>query len=338
MRRKHEEIIDNSVNIIKEINNIKEVNSSKDSERLTAPTLSLPAATARNPLANVERSSEIRKLIQGFEVGSSNLSLPRQSSVLENNLDIHEILSDFEEFKENKLLTESLFLFRKAKESFEKIDSFFGRLNAESNTLNFTDDKLKRTYLRNNFLLTNNTPTKYNYLELKSKTSGLLYRNNNTIQKMSKEPIVQDKCSSSSSSSFCSLQGGNVRDKIKLFTQTGSNICNENLTKRNDSNKMMQVYQQPLKKEVFKETDSKNITSLPQPLMDVNLDRLPSLASCSTNYMSCCGSLMSIGQYFSADDIPQRTPSQTLSIEKGYEGDCDDSEYDLTAKHRIRRR
>uniref|UniRef100_A0A1A9VYD1 Uncharacterized protein n=1 Tax=Glossina austeni TaxID=7395 RepID=A0A1A9VYD1_GLOAU len=241
LRQKHDEVIQNSVEIIREI---EEVSSSL----LVAPQENVSNAE--------ENMTKIKKLIQEFESAkrqgtSSKTKLP---VVLESRVDIQQILQNFEHLTESRVLKESLLLFRKAKESFEKIDNFFGKLGCLDGSVNAVNAATAAI-------------SRYNVREAQlNKTAS-----------------------------------NNVRSKIELFNQSQSLLktCKSCATEidfnilLNDSH-----HDKP---------DRKHVDGV-----------------CST-YASCCSSLLSLPKCLSKDSIVKRQKS----LDTGYEGDNDDSDYNL---------
>ncbi|KAL9899481.1 uncharacterized protein ACN427_007140 [Glossina fuscipes fuscipes] len=239
LRQKHDEVIQNSVEIIREI------------EEVSSSLLVTPQESVINTEENM---TKIKKLIQEFETAkqqetSSKTKLP---VVLESRVDIQQILQSFEQLTESRVLKESLVLFGKAKESFEKIDNFFGKLGCLDGSVNNVAGA--------------------------ATTTATIPRNNVREARLSK------------------TTSNNVRSKIELFNQSQSLLktC----------------------KSCSTEIDFSIL------LNDSHHDKPDGVCS---NYASCCSSLLSIPKCLSKDNILKRQ----RSLENGYEGDNDDSDYNL---------
>ncbi|ALC46584.1 CG1971 [Drosophila busckii] len=114
--KQHSEMIQTSINIIKEIEEV--------SKMLTF-TKSGPD----------QQSSKIRHLIQEFE-GFRDITIntgdgsPRLS--LSDVMDIRGLLSDFERLKESQALRDSLISFKRAKDSLEKVESLISQFSTNN--------------------------------------------------------------------------------------------------------------------------------------------------------------------------------------------------------------
>lgn len=253
LRHKHDEVIQNSVDIIKEIDQV-------------SSTLLLPTGSDGNSQNNGEENKpKIKKLIKEFETANSkhvNGSVKPQV-IIEGSVNIQEILKNFEQLNDSHVLKDSLLFFRKAKESLEKIDNFFGKLD--------------------NLIKTNNSP------------------NNNVIitnSELNENQIKMNK----------------VRDKIQLFNQTNS-------IRKNDSN------------------DSQMSTNIMinELIVEQQIDDNKLCDDTNSNYTSCCSSLMSLDRSAHRKDATLqdgKCSKDSIATETGYEGDNDDSEYDLLAKRK----
>uniref|UniRef100_A0A1B0AGL4 Uncharacterized protein n=1 Tax=Glossina pallidipes TaxID=7398 RepID=A0A1B0AGL4_GLOPL len=241
LRQKHDEVIQNSVEIIREI------------EEVSSTLLVTPQESVSNTEENM---TKIKKLIQEFETAKqqetgSKTKLP---VVLESRVDIQQILQNFEQLTESRVLKESLLLFRKAKESFEKIDNFFGKLGCLDGSVTAA-----------------------------ATTAAAISRNNVREARLSK------------------TASNNVRSKIELFNQSQS------LLKTCKSCSTEIDFDILLNDSHHDKPDGEHTDGV-----------------CS-NYASCYSSLLSIPKCLSKDNVLRRQKS----LENGYEGDNDDSDYNL---------
>lgn len=229
MRHKHDEVIQHSVDIIKEIDEV-------------SSTLLLPQSLASNESG--ENITRIKQLIHEFE-GAKNASSQKVSTAptIESKVDIRKILQNFEQLNESHVLKESLVLFKRAKESFEKIDTFFDKLGTSRKKSDGGGP---------------DGPNDENNNDSVSVGGGAVGVSNSG---------VSDGCGKHSS----------LKHKINMFNGGKE----------------------------FEKTPSR--------------------------YASCCSSIMSIEAFRSTEDIVVAEVNSSVSSENGYEGDNDDSEYDLFA-------
>lgn len=246
--------------------------------------------------------TKIKKLIKEFESARESNSTKIPVSI-ESKVDIRKILQNFEKLSESHVLKESLVLFKRAKESLEKIDTFLGShlenvitqsANASKGNINppVSSVTTKVVEFENNF---GESPT---LVQLSSDTLNNIVINDD------------DKITD------CSLKSTNSGSSPPALAAARSQIS----TNSNNSLKHRINMFSTEKSGKLKSCDNgKNITP-----------------SC---YASCCSSVTSMDVYQSAENfcianMCGNESSCVNSLEMGYEGDNDDSEYDLFALKR----
>uniref|UniRef100_A0A034WTU2 Uncharacterized protein n=1 Tax=Bactrocera dorsalis TaxID=27457 RepID=A0A034WTU2_BACDO len=284
LRVQHDEVIQNSVDIIKEID---EVSSG----------LLLPQNSGIDSSDNV---TKIKKLIKEFESAKESNSTKTPVSI-ESKVDIRKILQNFEKLNESHVLKESLVLFKRAKESLEKIDVFLGTHleNVISQSVNASKAKINP--------LTSAVTTKNAEFENDCGQSPTFPQlNSDTVNDI----IVNDD--------------NKVRDCSLKSTNSESNPPILSVAKSQISTKSSYDFKHRIN--MFSNDKSGQVNSC-----DKNIT-----PSC---YASCCSSVTSMDVYQSAENfgITNMCGNESNcvnSLEMGYEGDNDDSEYDLFALKR----
>ncbi|XP_036324940.1 uncharacterized protein LOC118738126 [Rhagoletis pomonella] len=287
LRVQHDEVIQNSVDIIKEID---EVSSG----------LLLPQKIGKCSSDNV---TKIKRLIQEFETARESNSKKMPISI-ESKVDIRKILQNFEQLNESQVLKESLVLFKRAKESLEKIDTFLG------------------TNLDNVIIQSVNT-------NKPNAGHAIISVNATVVELNGVKESISFNLSRDTKQTFANCGSKNVTDdSLKLandpvlFTNpaelaaTGSQISSNSNSSLRDRIDMFNNKEAPLAIDYNK---LKDITP-----------------SC---YASCCSSLTSVDAYQSTENLCEykminNESNGVNSLEIGYEGDNDDSEYDLFATKR----
>ncbi|XP_018785688.1 PREDICTED: uncharacterized protein LOC108966963 isoform X2 [Bactrocera latifrons] len=281
LRVQHDEVIQNSVDIIKEID---EVSSG----------LLLPQNSGINSSDNV---TKIKKLIKEFESARESNSTKTPVSI-ESKVDIRKILQNFEKLNESHVLKESLVLFKRAKESLEKIDVYLGTHleNVISQSVNASKGNINP--------LTSAVTTKNVEFEKDcGQSSTFPQRNSDNVNNivLNDDNKVRD----------CSLKSTNSGSNTITLAGAKSQISTNS---NSDFNHRINMFSN----DKVNSCD-KNITP-----------------SC---YASCCSSVTSMDVYQSAENfciakMCGNESSCVNSLETGYEGDNDDSEYDLFALKR----
>lgn len=178
-----------------------------------------------------------------------------EPKTIENQVDIRQILENFEKLNKSHVLAESLMLFCKAKESFEKIDYYF-------------ESRLKETSL--------NT-TDYKKLNI---SEGI------------RDKIIKLSCK-----------------QPEAVPATSTKELNSNAFKNNDHLET-----------TIKQSHKAN---------EYNFEKDNDLTESPSFYTSCCSSVVSIPGFKTVEDISSMSSSKYSNSFTGYEGDNDNSEYDL---------
>nr|XP_014085819.1 uncharacterized protein LOC106614551 [Bactrocera oleae] len=271
LRVQHDEVIQNSVDIIKEID---EVSSG----------LLLPQNSDIDSSDNV---TKIKKLIKEFETARESNSTKIPVSI-ESKVDIRKILQNFEKLNESHVLKESLVLFKRAKESLEKIDTFLG------------------THLEN----------------VITQSVNAIKGNINITTKV--------------------IEFENDCGQSPTFPQHSSDTLNNIVV--NDDNKIKDSGStEPALAAVKSQISTKSNSTLKHRINMFSNDKSGQVNSCENGknitpscYASCCSSVTSMDVYQSAENfcIGNMCGNESSCVEMGYEGDNDDSEYDLFALKR----
>ncbi|XP_054087597.1 uncharacterized protein LOC105218808 isoform X2 [Zeugodacus cucurbitae] len=286
LRVQHDEVIQNSVDIIKEID---EVSSG----------LLLPQNSGVDCNDNV---TKIKKLIKEFESARESNSAKIPVSI-ESKVDIRKILQNFEKLNESHVLKESLVLFKRAKESLEKIDTFLG------------------THLENVIIQSVNASKGNLNPPISSTTTKVVEFHNDceqspTLPQFSSDTINNIVINDNNKITDCTLKSTNSGSSPATLATVKSQIS----TNSNSSLKhRINMFSNEKSGKINSCDSGKNITP-----------------SC---YASCCSSVTSMDVYESAENvcIPNMCGNESScvnSLEMGYEGDNDDSEYDLFALKR----
>ncbi|XP_067632774.1 GTPase activating protein homolog 3 [Eurosta solidaginis] len=278
LRLKHDEVIQNSVDIIKEIDDV-------------SSGLLIPHNSNISPNANVNK---IKKLIQEFETAKESNST-KTSITIDSKVDIRKILQNLEKLNESHVLKESLVIFKRAKESLDKIDTFLGTPfeNVISKSLNDTTEPLlnatgTETMETASKKYTLSSPT------ISSVTINNLINNNNTKEVNNNVACTSPPKLEHPSSEVYNNSNSGLKNRINMF----------------NSGKLQ---------ETIKCNKPMDLTT-----------------SC---YASCCSSVTSMDVYQSPENVSlnnlhENEMCTVNSLEIGYEGDNDDSEYDLLALKR----
>ncbi|XP_004534287.1 uncharacterized protein LOC101449067 [Ceratitis capitata] len=269
LRVQHDEVIKNSVEIIKEIDEV--------SSGLLHPQ--------NNELNSTDNVTKIKRLIKEFETVKESNSNKMPVSI-ESKVDIRRILQNFEKLNESHVLKESLVLLKRAKESLEKIDIFLGTNLENVITQSVHVGQMNKTFP------SPTVPT----LEVD--------QSNDSVKSMTSAGLIKATIEiSPKKSTSCDL----AIPKTQTSTTSNSSLQYRiNLFNNENTDRNMSCI------------NAKKITP-----------------SC---YASCCSSVTSIDVYKSTENFC--TPnlsnegSYVNSLEMGYEGDNDDSEYDLFALKR----
>ncbi|XP_053947362.1 uncharacterized protein LOC128856031 [Anastrepha ludens] len=289
LRVQHDEVIQNSVDIIKEIDEV-------------SSELLLPQNSGVSPNHN---AAKIKQLIQEFETARESNSTKAPISI-ESKVDIRKILQNFEKLNDSHVLKESLVLFKRAKESLEKIDTFLG------------------THLEHVITQSANVD--------KPNTEPPITRESTTVAKIDNtndELLASPKPSLDIINTIANNDRSNTAHGYEKLTNTSVSFTSpSNITAT--GTQMSTNSNSNIKDRINIFNNAKLAYRLPHKPTE--------LSSC---YASCCSSVTSLDVYQSTENVYQQETYKNESngvnaLEIGYEGDNDDSEYDLLALKRKR--